>query len=92
MKMKTILFAVTAMLLASSLSFADPYTPEPLELAPLGEVKCPWSKLNAQQYKKCLKRKKYFDSMSEEDKKKFNEEVEKRRLQAQVDAIDRRTR
>jgi hypothetical protein len=90
--MKTILFAIAVLLLTSSLSFAEPYTPGPLELAPLEKIKCPWSKLNSQQYKECLKRKKYFNSMSEEDKKKFNDEVKKRRLQEQVDTIDRRTR
>ena len=30
--------------------------------------------------------------MTEDEKKKYNEEAEKRRLKARVDAIDRRTR
>lgn len=68
-------------------AFAE-YKPDPLEPAP-DRIECSWSKLKEQELRLCQERKRYFDKMTPEEKKKYNEEVEKRRTDARLKRIER---
>jgi hypothetical protein len=70
---------------------AEEYRPDELELAPLGaELECSWSKMNAQEYSECQKKRDFFKKMPENERKEWNAKVEKRILEQRMRRLERR--
>ena len=54
---------------------AAQYQPAPDEFAPTQPIHCSWSELRDQELKDCQARKRYYDSLSEEEKQAQNEQA-----------------
>jgi hypothetical protein len=81
--------AFLCLVLAPALPAAAEYKPGELELAPEGKIECSWSKLKNKEYALCQERKKFFGKMTEEERKKYNEGVLKRRTERRLQRIER---
>ena len=87
--MKIVLCIFVFLTCSSNAVMAESYQPHPLELAPEEGVNCSWSTMRMKQYDTCMKRKKFFEKMTPEEKVKYNEAVRERELQQLKDRVRR---